>query len=242
MILARKMPEFYMIIARKIFPLITLSPIHRWTGYCFRSISLFVCRGSGDVINVAAVPQAFRDYVVGIASDWRRFAAYRHIFRSFYLSFFLCFFVNKITRKQLHRFAWNFQGRCGVTMGCATRRRGLLCFRTTACFTCDRSFNCVASAAADASWQRWVVESEVRLDVEDRWAPSHSQWVVRTVARSCDVVCTPPTPADRVVDNPIDQRTLQLTCCTSYRRLEAAVWLSQQHQLRNHLCPSKSGP
>jgi len=50
------------------------SPIHRGTGYCFRSISLFIC-------------------------------------------FFLCFFVSKITRKRLHWFAWNFQGRCGVTMG-----------------------------------------------------------------------------------------------------------------------------
>jgi len=33
-----------------------------------------------------------------------------------YLSVFLCFFVSKITRKRLDRFAWNFQGRCGVTM------------------------------------------------------------------------------------------------------------------------------
>ena len=30
---------------------------------------------------------------------------------------FLCFFVRNITRKRLDRFAWNFQGRCGVTMG-----------------------------------------------------------------------------------------------------------------------------
>jgi len=33
-----------------------------------------------------------------------------------YLCFFLCFFVSRITRKWLDRFAWNFQGRCGVTM------------------------------------------------------------------------------------------------------------------------------
>ena len=30
---------------------------------------------------------------------------------------FLCFFVSNISRKRLDRFAWNFQGRCGVTMG-----------------------------------------------------------------------------------------------------------------------------
>jgi len=30
---------------------------------------------------------------------------------------FLCFFVINITRKRLDRFARNFQGRCGVTMG-----------------------------------------------------------------------------------------------------------------------------
>ena len=41
----------------------------------------------------------------------------------FSIDFFVCllisFFVsfNKITRKRLDRFAWNFQGRCGVTMG-----------------------------------------------------------------------------------------------------------------------------
>jgi len=33
------------------------------------------------------------------------------------LCIFLCFFVSKITRKRLNRFAWNFQGRCGVTIG-----------------------------------------------------------------------------------------------------------------------------
>ena len=50
-----------------------------------------------------------------------------YCFRSISLFFlFLCFcvylflfmfFVNKVTRKRLDRFAWNFQGRCGVTMG-----------------------------------------------------------------------------------------------------------------------------
>ena len=30
---------------------------------------------------------------------------------------FLCFFVTKITSKWLDQFAWNLQGRCGVTMG-----------------------------------------------------------------------------------------------------------------------------
>jgi len=33
------------------------------------------------------------------------------------ISFFLSFFVSNITRKRLDRFAWTFQGRCGVTMG-----------------------------------------------------------------------------------------------------------------------------
>jgi len=34
-----------------------------------------------------------------------------------FLCLFVCFFVSKITRKQLDWFAWNFQGRCGVTTG-----------------------------------------------------------------------------------------------------------------------------
>jgi len=36
---------------------------------------------------------------------------------SLFVCFFVCFFVSKITRKGLERFAWNFQGKCGVTMG-----------------------------------------------------------------------------------------------------------------------------
>ena len=36
---------------------------------------------------------------------------------AWFICFFVCFFVSNITRKQLDRFAWNFQGRCGVTMG-----------------------------------------------------------------------------------------------------------------------------
>jgi len=56
------------------FIIITPPPIVSGTGYCFRSISLFIY-------------------------------------------FFVWFFVSKITRKWLDRFAWNFQGRCGVTMG-----------------------------------------------------------------------------------------------------------------------------
>jgi len=38
------------------------------------------------------------------------------------------FFVSNITKKRLDRFAWNFQGRCGVTMGqihCSCRKRFL---------------------------------------------------------------------------------------------------------------------
>ena len=38
-------------------------------------------------------------------------------FLSLFVCLYLCFFVSKITRKRLDRFAWNFQGRCGVTMG-----------------------------------------------------------------------------------------------------------------------------
>jgi len=34
-----------------------------------------------------------------------------------FVCIFVCFFVSKITRKRLDRFAWNFQGRCVVTMG-----------------------------------------------------------------------------------------------------------------------------
>jgi len=71
---------------------ITPYPIHRGTGYCFSSISLFA-------------------YV------------YIHLYLSEILIdeidrfLYLCFFVSKITRKRLDRFAWNFQGRCGMTMG-----------------------------------------------------------------------------------------------------------------------------
>jgi len=38
-----------------------------------------------------------------------------YCFRS--ISFFLCFFVSNITRKRLDRYALNFQGMCGLTMG-----------------------------------------------------------------------------------------------------------------------------
>ena len=34
-----------------------------------------------------------------------------------FVCLFIYFFVSKITRKQLYQFAWNFQRRCGVTMG-----------------------------------------------------------------------------------------------------------------------------
>jgi len=37
-------------------------------------------------------------------------------FLCLYLCLFVSFFVSKITRKRLDRFAWNFQGRWGVTM------------------------------------------------------------------------------------------------------------------------------
>jgi len=39
------------------------------------------------------------------------------LYLSLFVCLYLCFFVSKITTKQLDRFAWNFQGRCGVTMG-----------------------------------------------------------------------------------------------------------------------------
>jgi len=46
-----------------------------------------------------------------------RGTGYWYIVFGRFLSFFLCFFVSNITRKWLDRFAWNFQGRCGVTVG-----------------------------------------------------------------------------------------------------------------------------
>jgi len=45
------------------------------------------------------------------------FSRFLCIFLFFFLCLYLCFFVSKITRKRLDRFAWNFQGRCGVTVG-----------------------------------------------------------------------------------------------------------------------------
>ena len=81
------------------------------------------------------------------------FCLFIYLFIYLFIQFFLCFFVSKLTRKRMDRFAWNFQGRCGVTMGrtdyifgqfweTARSRdtvmrntgRGLLCFRTTACY------------------------------------------------------------------------------------------------------------
>ena len=133
--------------------IITPSPIHRGTGYCFRSISLFVS-----------------------------------FFLCFFICVFLCFFVSKITRKRMDRFAWNFQGRCGVTMTtwfyfrsirrnrttprCTTRGRVLLCFSTTACFrivividVCLREFVIVDSWVASASSRRRVLDqsSSIRI-------------------------------------------------------------------------------
>ena len=39
------------------------------------------------------------------------------LFISFFVCLLNCFFVSKITGKRLDQFAWNFQGRRGVTMG-----------------------------------------------------------------------------------------------------------------------------
>ena len=88
--------------------LVTPSPIDRGTGYCFRSIYLFI-------------------------------------------SLFLCFFVSKITRKLAGPICMKFSGKVWSDPGttwlhflsiprnramprCSTRGRGLLCFRTTACY------------------------------------------------------------------------------------------------------------
>jgi len=120
----------------------TTSPTDRGTGYCFRSISLFVC---------------------------------------LFLSFFLSFFASKITRKRLDRFAWNFQGRCGVTVGrpdyifwsirrnramprCATRERGLLCFSTTACLLSGSVHKTMLAASRFLS-ASWIFFSPSRIDV-----------------------------------------------------------------------------
>jgi len=52
----------------------------------------------------------------GIVFD-RFLSLYVYFFLSFFLSFFFSFFVSNITRKRLDRFAWHFQGMCGVTVG-----------------------------------------------------------------------------------------------------------------------------
>jgi len=67
----------------------------------------------------------------------------------FFVYFFVCSFLcQQDTRKWLDRFAWNFQGWCGVTMGrpdyilgqfrettwCRNMGAGFVVLRTTACF------------------------------------------------------------------------------------------------------------
>jgi len=97
--------------------------------------------------------------------------------------------------------------------------------------------NCGAlltSVVVVVSWQPWVGESEVRLDVEVHWVPSDFQSVVRTVVRPYDVVCTPPTPERRDADSRVDLQTSLLTCCTSYRRLAGVTWLSTQRNTHTH--------
>ena len=70
-----------------------------WTSFCGNRMYIFpVVQLSGD----------------GVLFSIDSFVC---LYLCLFLSFFVCFFVSKITRKQLDRFAWNFQGRCGVTMG-----------------------------------------------------------------------------------------------------------------------------
>ena len=57
----------------------------------------------------------------------------------FSIDFFVSFFVSKIMKKQLDRFAWNFQGRCGVTMGWRDSIFGQF-GETARC--CDANFFC----------------------------------------------------------------------------------------------------
>ena len=73
-------------------------------------------------LNLYPAPGRYRERGIVLA---RFLSFFLPFFLSFFLSLFvclfvslyLCFFVSKITRKRLDRFAWNFQGRCGVTMG-----------------------------------------------------------------------------------------------------------------------------
>ena len=108
------------------------------------SYPLNPARGSGSAESYSSGSGGDRQTIFGVFWGWN-YALFvtcimTHLY--FYLApgggdgvlfsredFFLCFNVSKITRKRLDRFAWNFQGRCGVTMG---RPDYILCqFRLT---------------------------------------------------------------------------------------------------------------
>jgi len=117
------------IIIIMIMIIITPSPIHRGTGYCFQSISLFVyiflCLFVYIFVSLLArlrqnswtdLHEIFRE---GAEWPWDNLIQFwvnpeKPHDAATLISF--TSFVN-ITSKRLDRFAWNFQGRCGVTMG-----------------------------------------------------------------------------------------------------------------------------
>jgi len=105
--------------------LVTPSPIHRGTRYCFRSIFLFVYlfisffvyilvsllarlrerldRFAQNVHGRCGVIMGQRDLIFGQFGETTRCRDAN-------------FFVSNITSKPLDQFAWNSQGRCGVTI------------------------------------------------------------------------------------------------------------------------------
>ena len=95
----------------------------RGTGYCFRAISFFLSfflclfisfqqhyEKTAGPICMKFSGKVWSDH----GTTWLHFGSIR-------VNTARCrdanFFVSNITRKRLDRFAWNFQGRCGVTMG-----------------------------------------------------------------------------------------------------------------------------
>jgi len=103
-------------------PVSEILQVFCWEGKCFRSglrvcvcVCVFLCKLSRHVVtdhdwclHTSSYPAPGRYRERGIV-----FAR----FLSLFVYLFICFFVNKVTRKRLDRFAWNFQGKCGVTMG-----------------------------------------------------------------------------------------------------------------------------
>jgi len=109
--------------------LLVLLPRPRYIGYCFRSISLFVCMYVSFFLSFflsllarlrengcTDLHEIFRESVEwpwdNLIQFWVK--SEKPCDAETLISF--SSFVN-ITSKRLDKFAWNFQGRCGVTMG-----------------------------------------------------------------------------------------------------------------------------